>query len=65
MSRSKWQLLDNFRDLTISHHTGTKSRGWKENYFQSAHIGQEFVIQDSDIAEKWARKLIGKNEILK
>ena len=55
LSRSKWDLPDFFRKAEISHHSETS---WKDSYFQSAPIGQEFVIQDNDEVEAWAKELI-------
>jgi len=55
LSRSKWDLPDCFRKAEISLHS---ERSWKDSYFQSAHIGQEFVIQDNDEVEAWAKELI-------
>lgn len=46
LSRSKWNLPDCFHEAEISYHS---TNSWKEGYFQSATIGQEFVIrEDSD-----------------
>ena len=58
-SRTRWQLPDFLKKVKISYHT---EENWKENYFQSADIGQEFVI-DSDGKEKveqWAKDFINK-----
>jgi hypothetical protein len=56
-SRSKWQLAECFRSACISHHN---KASWKDGYFQSAPIGQEFVIQDNREVEEWAKALVGK-----
>lgn len=57
-SRSKWQVPAFFKDLQISHHTANSQ---KKDYFQSASIGQEFVIQPDKRAENWAKSLILKH----
>lgn len=54
-SRSKWDLPDCFKEAEISYHN---KDSWKAGYFQSAAIGQEFVIKDNDRVEAWARTLI-------
>ena len=58
LSRSKWELPEFFGDVKISYHD-KKSR--KINYFQSASIGQEFVIQDNKKVEECAKNLVVKN----
>lgn len=55
LSRSKWCLPDLFRDADISYHN---KDSWKAGYFQSATIGQEFVVKDNEKVEDWAMKLI-------
>lgn len=57
-SRSKWLLPDIFRNIRITYHT---LDSWKDGYFQSAHRGQEFVIEDNAQIEEWAINLIEKN----
>ncbi len=59
-SRSKWLLPDFFREVSIGYHS---ENSWKENYFQSAHRGQEFVISPNDNINLWAVNLIEKNHI--
>lgn len=59
MSRSKWQLPENFRNISITYH---KASSWKEDYFQSACRGQEFVFDENDIVENWACNIIDKNQ---
>ncbi len=59
-SRSRWELPEFFRDLSISHHS---ARSWKENYFQSVPIGQEFVVEESDLVAQWAKELITSHRI--
>ena len=59
-SRSKWKkpswLEDD--DIHISYHS---KRSIKEDYFQSARIGQEFVISENPKVTEWAESLILNN----
>lgn len=56
LSRSKWELPDIFKDKRITFH---KESSWKpEGYFQSAHLGQEFVVEKSEDIKQWAQKII-------
>ena len=58
LSRSKWNLPDFFKNVRISMHS---QESWKkEGYFKSVARGQEFVIEDNDEVENWAKSLIGK-----
>lgn len=57
-SRSKWELPDFFKDLQISYHT---QNSWKSDYFDSAKIGQEFVIEENSKVEEWVHNLINNN----
>ncbi len=57
MSRSRWRLPDSFKGIPITYHS---ERSWKDDYFQSACRGQEFVFQDNPIVEAWARDIISK-----
>lgn len=55
-SRSKWDLPSFFKGLKISGHT---DESWKkEGYFQSARIGQEFVVEENTEVENWAKDII-------
>lgn len=56
-SRSRWRLPDFMRELEITYHD---SSNWKDNYFQSASRGQEFVIEEDINVEEWATTLINK-----
>lgn len=58
MSRSKWNLPDCFRGLDIAYHSGNS---WKEDYFQSACRGQEFVIEENDAVSTWAMDLVNSH----
>ncbi len=54
-SRSKWDLPEILRDKKITYHSAAS---WKDGYFQSAHRGQEFVIEEDHNVEMWAKELI-------
>lgn len=58
LSRSKWELPEFFRNKQITYHSDTS---WKDGYFQSAHRGQEFVIQEDDDILNWAKQIISEN----
>jgi len=60
LSRSKWRLPYFFKEAEISYH---KKDSWKNDYFQSAAIGQEFVIKDNDLVEVWAKGIIDRSQI--
>lgn len=55
LSRSKWDLPDFFRDMAISRHN---KHSFKDGYFDSAKIGQEFIIEPNDQVTQWALKCI-------
>jgi len=57
-TKSRWDLPSFFRYVKISYHSGLN---WKEDYFQSNLIGQEFVIEDNERIEEWAKEIILKN----
>ncbi len=57
-SRSKWDLPEIFRNVDITYHS---KDSWKDDYFQSAHRGQEFVVNENDEIQDWAIKLIEAN----
>ncbi len=61
MSRSKWNLPDFFQGLDIAYHS---INSWKENYFQSACRGQEFVIEENNTVTQWAIELINKHQYI-
>jgi len=55
LSRSRWNLDPKiFRGIKISYHP----EPWKDDYFQSACRGQEFVIEENSKIEKWASDLL-------
>lgn len=58
MSRSKWALPDIFKGLSITYHN---EKSWKNDYFQSAARGQEFVIEENTNIMKWAQNIIERS----
>lgn len=52
-SRSRWEFPETMRGVPVSHNPN----GWKTEYFQSAAIGQEFVIDGVPAVMDWVRKL--------
>ena len=54
MSKSKWNLPEFFKEVDISYHP----HPWKENYFQSAAKGQEFVLDATPKILDWAKNII-------
>jgi hypothetical protein len=58
MSKSCWDLPDFFKNLNISYHS---QNSFKEGYFKSADIGQEFVISADDNLIEWTKELLLKN----
>lgn len=61
-SCSRWQLPTYFDGLDISYHN---QNSWKDEYFQSRARGQEFVIEECDKVEKWAKEFIEQNTFKK
>jgi hypothetical protein len=55
MTRSKWALPDFFRKIPISYHS---ANSFKDDYFQSALRGQEFVIDECRQVEEWCNSMI-------
>lgn len=54
-SRSRWALPNSFRQISIGHNP----KGWKADFFQSAGIGQEFIIDDvNEDVIKWVKMLL-------
>jgi hypothetical protein len=54
-TRSRWKLPNFMKKLKISYHD---QRNWRDDFFQSASRGQEFVIEESEEVTKWAKDLI-------
>ena len=62
MNRTQWKPYSFLRDVVISYHPKNSNKyGWRGDYFQSATIGQEFVIEENKQVEEWAKNLISKN----
>jgi hypothetical protein len=53
-SRGRWNLPSFFKDVKIT----CNPNPWKEGYFQSARIGQEFVMDATTEIQKWAKQII-------
>ena len=53
--RSRWSLPDYLRGVNLTYHS---SQSWKENYFQSASRGQEFVFQENETVSEWAKQIL-------
>ena len=51
-SRSKWELPNFFKKINISYHS---QDSFKEKHFESAKIGQEFVISENDKVNEWVK----------
>jgi len=56
-TRGRWALPFFFRNIKISHHN---KNSFVDDYFQSAPIGQEFVIEENDEVTEWAKNIIIK-----
>ncbi|MHA1732971.1 MAG: hypothetical protein ACTSU5_13575 [Promethearchaeota archaeon] len=54
-SKSKWSLPPVFEGAEISHHG---PGAWRDGYFQSASIGQEFVVDATPEIVDWAVNLV-------
>ena len=54
MSKSKWDLPKCFKEVEISYHP----HPWKDNYFQSAAKGQEFVLEATPSIIEWVIHII-------
>ena len=57
-SRSKWELPKVISGDKLSYHNKSSQ---KDDYFQSACIGQEFVIEAGDDIKSWIIELVRKN----
>ena len=55
MTRTKWDLPEYFKDVTITRHD---KESFKEDHFQAVNIGQEFVIYAKDKIINWAMDII-------
>jgi hypothetical protein len=54
-NKSMWDLPGFLKQLKITYH---KEESFINDYFQSADIGQEFVIQEDTKLSEWVRKII-------
>ena len=54
-SRSRWNLPEFFKEVHISHHN---QNSFKDGFFQSVPIGQEFVISEDERIIDWAYNII-------
>jgi len=62
-AKSYWKLPTFFRNLKISYHS---NNSWKnDGSFKSVGRGQEFVIEENEKVEEWAKNLIEENLIYK
>lgn len=52
-SRSRWNFPESMRGVAITHNPN----GWKPDYFQSAAIGQEFVMDGTEPVMDWLKRL--------
>ena len=55
-TRSRWKLPEKFKKVKISYHESPSV--WKEKYFQSNPIGQEFVFEENKGVINWAKKIV-------
>lgn len=53
--RSRWDLPECFKKVNISYHTADS---FKDSYFDSAKIGQEFVIECNNEVICWAKNIV-------
>lgn len=60
-SRSRWQLPEFFKDVGISYHSSKSFK--EEGYFDSARIGQEFVVAEDGKVTEWALSKIAIGEL--
>ena len=60
LSRSKWELPDCLKSVEMTYHD---INSHKEGYFQSAMIGQEFVMDSFKELEQWILSLVDKNRV--
>ena len=56
-SRSRWAFPETMKGTPISH----CPNGWKEDYFQSAAIGQEFVMDATPPVLEWLKTIFTTN----
>ena len=54
-TKSRWNLPKHFKDVDITYHS---KDSWKDNYFQSASKGQEFIIDANEKIINWTKNII-------
>lgn len=59
-SRSRWELPECLNRADMSYHDESNR---KKDYFQSAMIGQEFVMDSTPEIEKWILSIVEKNRV--
>jgi hypothetical protein len=59
-SRSKWELPKVLQNSNLTYHSETSK---KNDYFQSARIGQEFVTLGNEEIKKWVTDLIETHRV--
>lgn len=59
-SRSRWELPECLRKVDMTFHDESSRR---EDYFQSAMIGQEFIMDSTPEIEKWIISIVEKNRV--
>ncbi|OGS58463.1 MAG: hypothetical protein A2Y19_00470 [Firmicutes bacterium GWE2_51_13] len=59
-SRSRWELPDCMKSSPMTYHD---DRSRKKDYFQSAMIGQEFVMDSTPEIEEWILSIVEKNRV--
>jgi hypothetical protein len=60
MTKRCWELPNIFRGLAITYHSDTS---WQADHFVSAGRGQEFVVEQDEQVEGWAKGLIQNNRV--
>lgn len=53
--KSHWDLPDYFKDVKMTYHS---KDSFKNNYFDSAKKGQEFIIEANDNIQNWVNSII-------
>ena len=62
LSRAKWNLPNVFRGKPMTYHS---DKSQKEDYFQSAMIGQEFVVESDSEITSWVLDIIKRHIVEK
>lgn len=57
-TRSRWELPDFFKEVSISYHN---KDSFRNGYFQTVRIGQEFVVSEDLRVTDWAKNIILHN----